>query len=223
MTEILAAIRWWTVLLLLGTAVMPLTVTLFRRLPDRGYAFTKMVGLLLVSYLFWLAGSFGFVANNLGGILLALLAVTGLSFWLWQQDKAELVQWLRENWRYILLVELLFLALFGVWVWVRTQNPAITATEKPMEFAFLNSLGRTPQFPPLDPWLSDYAISYYYFGYVMTSVIARLALVPEYFAFNLGIAWLVAGTGTAAFGLVYNLTKLAGETETGTEQERAGA
>jgi YYY domain-containing protein len=90
-------------------------------------------------------------------------------------------------------------------VWVRAQNPSIAATEKPMEFAFLNSIGNSPAFPPLDPWLSGYAISYYYFGYVMTSVIARLAFVAEPIAFNLGIAWLVAGTGTAAFGLVYNL------------------
>ncbi|MBK8987809.1 MAG: hypothetical protein IPM39_17365 [Chloroflexi bacterium] len=64
--------------------------------------------------------------------------------------------------------------------------------------------------PPLDPWLSGYAISYYYFGYVMTSVLARLAAVPEAIAFNLGIAWLVAGTAVGAFGLVYNLIALRG-------------
>ncbi|MCA9956649.1 MAG: hypothetical protein KC434_18095, partial [Anaerolineales bacterium] len=43
------------------------------------------------------------------------------------------------------------------------------------------------------------------FGYVMTSVLARLAAVSEPVAFNLGIAWLLAGTGVGAFGLVYNL------------------
>ena len=105
----------------------------------------------------------------------------------------------------MLLTELLFLLVFAVWLGVRAQNPAIVSTEKPMEFAFLNAASRTPTMPPLDPWLSGYAISYYYFGYVMMSVLARLAAVPEYIAFNLGIAWLVAGTAVAAFGLVYNL------------------
>jgi YYY domain-containing protein len=112
---------------------------------------------------------------------------------------------LAEQWRYIVVVELLFLALFALWVWVRSTNPAITATEKPMEFAFLNSLGRTPTFPPADPWLSGFGISYYYFGYVMSSVLARLAFVTEAVAFNLSVAWLVAATGIGAFGVVFNL------------------
>ena len=128
------------------------------------------------------------------------------------QDSSNLsiLEWAKQNQTQILLTELVFAALFFLWVWVRAQNPAISATEKPMEFAFLNAVGRSPTFPPLDPWLSDFAISYYYFGYVMTSLLARLALVPEQIAFNLAIAWLVAGAGTGAFGLVYNLLRLQG-------------
>ena len=205
-SDVLAALRWWLVLMVLGTAVTPLAFVIFRRLPDRGYAFTKMLGLLLVSYLFWITGSLGILGNNLGGILVSLLLVVALSTWLYQREgNSELRQWLRHNRSQILITELVFALLFALWVWVRAQNPAIAATEKPMEFAFLNSIGRSPSFPPLDPWLSGFAISYYYFGYVMTSIVARLAAVAEPIAFNLGIAWLVAGSGTAAFGLVYNL------------------
>ncbi|MGH2538785.1 MAG: DUF2298 domain-containing protein, partial [Candidatus Promineifilaceae bacterium] len=101
--------------------------------------------------------------------------------------------------------EALFLLSFALWVWIKAQNPAITATEKPMEFAFLNSAGRSPSYPPNDPWLSGYAISYYYFGYVMTSVITRLAGVAEPLGFNLATAWLAAGTALGAFGLIANL------------------
>ncbi|HEX6387094.1 MAG TPA: DUF2298 domain-containing protein, partial [Anaerolineae bacterium] len=219
LSEIFAAIRWWAVLMVLGAAVTPLAFSLFRRLPDRGYAFVKMLGLLLVSYLFWLLGSFGFLGNNVGGILFALAAVIGLSAWVyWWVQRAtsdqrpatgdrrpDLVEWVHENWRQVVITELVFALVFAFWVWVRAQNPAISATEKPMEFAFLNAVGRSPSFPPLDPWLSGFAISYYYFGYVMTSVITRLAVVPEPVAFNLGIAWLTAGTAVGAFGLVYNL------------------
>lgn len=203
--DIFAAIRWWGVLLLLGTAVTPLAFTLFKKLPDRGYAFVKMLSLLLVSYLFWLLSSLGFLQNNLGGILLAGAVVLGLSYWAYRRDGAELRAWIWGQWTHILLTELVFAAMFGLWVWVRAQNPAISATEKPMEFAFLNAVGRSATFPPVDPWLSGFAISYYYFGYVMTSVLARLAAVAEPVAFNLGIAWLMAGTAVGAFGLVYNL------------------
>ncbi len=205
LSDIFAALRWWAVLLLIGTAVLPLTHTFFRALPDRGYAFTKSVGLLLISYLFWIMGSLGFLGNTIGGIVLSIILVIALSVTIYRQNETDLFAWLKTNWGYILTVELIFAALFFLWVWVRAQNPSITATEKPMEFAFLNSATYSPQYPPLDPWLSGFAISYYYFGYVMISILGRLAAVPTAIAFNLGVAWLVAGSGIGAFGLVYNL------------------
>ena len=204
-TDIFAAARWWLVLMVLGAAATPLTTYFLQRLSDRGYAFTKMIGLLLVSFIFWLLGNLGFWGNSVGGILLALLVVVALSVWATYQMKEPLAPWLQANRRQIIITELLFLLIFALWVWVRAQNPTIQATEKPMEFAFLNAASRSEQFPPLDPWLSGYAISYYYFGYVMTSVLARLSAVAEPIAFNLGIAWLVAGSAIGAFGLVYNL------------------
>lgn len=203
--EVLAVMRWWLVLVLLGTAVTPLSFHLLKRLPDRGYAFVKMLGLLLVSYIFWLAGSVSFLSNDLGGILTAVLIVLAFSAWAWHQQRGEIGPWLRRHWRYLLLAELLFLAVYLFWVWVRAQNPAIVATEKPMDFAFLNAIGRSDTFPPLDPWLSGFAISYYYFGYLMMGMLAQLTAVPEPYAFNLAIAWLTAATAVGAFGLVYNL------------------
>ena len=214
--ELFAAFRWWVALLILGILAFPLTSRLLHGLPDRGYAFTKMVGLLIVGYIFWLLGTLGFLRNTLGGILLAAALLVALSVWAvrWSGSAAGNGQtlgdytigaWFRDRWRYVIGVELLFAVAFVFWVWARSQNPAIAATEKPMEFAFLNSAGRSPTYPPLDPWLSGFSISYYYFGYVMTSIITRLAAVPEQIGFNLAIAWLAAGTALGAFGVVYNL------------------
>ncbi len=205
LSDFFAAFRWWAALTVIGTTCTPLCLYLLRDLPDRGYAFVKMAGLLLLSYLFWILGSLGFLANDLGGILFSLLLVVAASLWALRASAVELMGWLREYWRYVLLTELVFALVFFFWAWVRAQNPAITGTEKPMEFAFLNAMGRSGQMPPLDPWLSGYAISYYYFGYVMTSVVTRLALVAEPLGFNLATAWLAAGTAVGAFGLVYNL------------------
>lgn len=210
MSDIFAAFRWWLALFVLGAAATPLAYVILSRLPDKGYAFVKMLGLLLVSYIFWLLGTLGFFSNTTGNIVLSVLTLAALSFAVYRRGDGQLRQWLRENKNHILLTELVFLVAFGLWTWVRAHNPSIAATEKPMEFAFLNSVGRSPTLPPLDPWLSGYAISYYYFGYIMTSVIARLAGVAEPVAFNLGIAWLLAGTATGAFGLVYNLVRSEG-------------
>ncbi|HRO91843.1 MAG TPA: DUF2298 domain-containing protein, partial [Promineifilum sp.] len=210
-TDILSAIRWWAALTILGLAALPLVYSLLRRLPDRGYAFLRPAGLLLVGWVYWLAGTLGFAGNDGGGVVLALLVVAALSWLAWRRrpnTDPPLRDWLRDNRNTVIATELVFAAVFALWVWVRMQNPAISATEKPMEFAFLNGVGRSATFPPLDPWLSGFGISYYYFGYVMVSLLGRLAFVAEPQAFNLAIAWLVAGTATGAFGIVVNLISL---------------
>ena len=56
-SDFLFAIRWWVVLLMISTAVFPLSFHLFHRLPDRGVAFSKPLGLLIISYTFWMFGT----------------------------------------------------------------------------------------------------------------------------------------------------------------------
>lgn len=220
-SDLFAAFRWWTILMLIGFTAVPLTHTLFHKLPDRGYAFSKMLGLLIASYIFWLMASLGFVDNSTGSVLLGVVGLVVTTAVVHRFSDGGLWTWLRENRTYILTAEVAFTLLFILWVWVRANNPGITATEKPMEFAFLNAASRSPVYPPLDPWLSGFAISYYYFGYVMMSVLARLAAVPEMIAFNLGMAWLVAGSGLGAFGLVYNL--IAADQQTDPAPSNSGA
>jgi len=211
LSDIFAAFRWWAVVSVIGIVATPFTYYVLGRIPDRGYAFTKLIGLLIVGYLFWFLGSVGFIDNSLGGIFLAVGIMIALSIWSFYRQRSEseenqsVLSWLREHWRYVLVAELVFAIIFALWTWVRSQNPSITGTEKPMEFAFLNSMGRSQEFPPLDPWLSGFAISYYYFGYVITSVITRLAVVQEAVGYNLALAWLAAASALGAFGLVYNL------------------
>ena len=77
--------------------------------------------------------------------------------------------------------------------------------EKYMEMAFLNGILNSPQFPPNDPWLSGFAISYYYFGYVMMALVTRLSGAPASVGFELYDALLFALTFIGAYGVVYNL------------------
>ena len=68
---------------------------------------------------------------------------------------------------------------------LRAGNPELDGTERPMELMFINSILRSQTFPPHDSWLSGYAISYYYFGYVMTAMLAKLAGLTGSVAHNL--------------------------------------
>ncbi len=199
---------FWLILEIFNLIGLPIAFRLLKNLPDRGYAFARALGLLLTGYLLWLAGSFGLLHNNLGGTGLAMLAVAGLGLW-WQAQhkKDSLRDWLKAHLPYVLTVETLFaLALVG-WAVFKSYNPAIETAggEKWMETAFVNSTLLSPTFPPRDPWLAGYGISYYYFGYVLMALLTRLSGIVATTAFNLFIPTLFALTLSGAFGITANL------------------
>ena len=202
----LSFLLWYIIISLTGLAAFPLAYRLLPALSDRGYSLSRAFGLLLWGYLFWLMGSLHILHNDLGGQLFALSLVL-LTSWLALRKitPGELKQWLITRRSLVITVEALFLLAFAALSLVRAANPEIFGTEKPMELAFINAILRSPAFPPNDPWLSGYGISYYYFGYVLVAMLARMTAVPGSVAFNLGISLVFALTSTGAYGLVYNL------------------
>ena len=201
----LAIFSWWLIMEVIGLLALPLALRLFRYLPERGYAFAKPLGLLLTGYLLWIGGSFGFLRNTRTAVLFAMLLVGLLSVDAWRRDREGLLSFLRQNRRVIVATEVVFAVAFFGWALVRAYNPEIAATEKPMEIAFLNAILRSERFPPHDPWLAGFGISYYYFGYLLIAMLTRLSGIPSSVAFNLAIALLFALTATGSFSLVYNL------------------
>ncbi|MCS7178568.1 MAG: DUF2298 domain-containing protein [Anaerolineae bacterium] len=215
--ELLYAFRWYLALQLFGLAALPLALCLFRQMPGRGYAFARPLGLMVGGYLFWILSVFGWLPNTPGGVAatLLLMALAGAALWLFARPSSDDPALLRAapcarcpaTLRHATFVELLFALAFALWCVVRAYMPRIETAggEKWMEIAFLNAVLRAPRFPPHDPWLSGFAISYYYFGYVLVGMLTHLVAVPAPIAFNLGIATLFALTVAGAYGLVYAL------------------
>jgi len=202
----LSFILWYVLITLIGWVSFPLIYRLMPALADRGYSLSRILGLLVWGYVYWVMASLGIIKNDLGGLLLGLVILIGLSGWALRSCSIENIRnWLRKNLTIVLSVELLFLAAFAAWSFVRAANPEILGTEKPMELAFINSIIRSPEFPPHDPWLSGYAISYYYFGYVMTAMIAKLTATQGSVAFNLALSQTFALVSVGAFGLLFSL------------------
>lgn len=194
-------LRWYLALQVIGLAALPLAFFCLRTLPDRGFAFARPLGLLVVGYLLWLGATLGFWANRPVTVA-ALVGLVGAVGWLvWPETGSHLRALWREQRRLILATEGLFLGAFALWALVRAYNPEIFATEKPMEFAFLNAVLRSERFPPVDPWLAGHSISYYYFGYVLVGLLAKLTATPAGVAFNLAVALLFALAATGAFAL----------------------
>jgi YYY domain-containing protein len=196
---------WYLLITLLGWLTFPLAYRLFPALDDRGYTLSRAFGLLIWGYVFWLFASLGVAQNDLGGLLLGLVILGSLSAWIFVNQKPEFTSWLQSNRRLILTTEILFLVAFGLMAFFRAANPEIVGTEKPMELMFINGIMNSPTFPPRDLWLSGYSISYYYFGYVMASMLAIFTGTPATTAFNLMIALIFGLSAVGAYGLLYNL------------------
>lgn len=200
-----AFLSWYLILTLLGWLTFPLVYHLFPALSDRGYTLARTAGLLIWGYIFWLFTSFGFSRNDLGGITFALAIPIVLSLWIIVNRKSEIVNFLKSNIALIVTTEILFLLAFAFLAFVRSANPELASTEKPMELMFINSILRSETFPPQDAWLSGYAISYYYFGYVLTAMLAMLSGINGSTAHNLMTSLIFALGAIGSFGIVFNL------------------
>jgi len=196
---------WYLVVSIAGWLNLPLAGRLFRFLPDRGFTLARPLALLGWGYLFWLLTYLGVLQNDAGGVLLALVLLTGISLAAGKGGLQELQGWIKQHKRVVITTEVLFALAFAAWALVRAANPEVNWTEKPMELAFINAILRSPGFPPNDPWLSGYAISYYYFGYIMVAMLVHITGTVTSVAFNLAVAMWFALTAVAAFGIVYNL------------------
>lgn len=199
-------IFWYFTTTILGVVTFPLTYLLLQRLPDKGYTIARVLGLFIWGYFFWIVGIIGLLRNDIGGLIFSLGILLLLSVWATRKvGWNTLTSWMGRHRKVIITSELLFVFAFAVWTFVRANNPEIMGTEKPMELAFINAILHSDAFPPHDPWLSGHTISYYYFGYVMVSMLAKLTATAGSVAFNLAVSLVFALAALGSYGFVYNL------------------
>ncbi len=206
----LAAAVWWMTVTALGWLAFPVVFVAFPGLRDRGYGFSRLLGLLVVAYLTWLAASLRLFPNTRVTILrmMALLALVGggLGWINWD----ELRGFVRRRWRVLLLTEGVFALLFVAWIGVRMLHPdlwhPIVGGEKPMDFAYLNAVMKSTWFPPYNPWLSGTWINYYYYGFVIIGTVIKLVGTVPAVAYNLAVPLIFALTGVSALSVAYNLS-----------------
>ena len=204
-----ALLVWWLLLELLGLLALPLTLFIFRNLPDRGYPFARLVGILLPSFLAWFLGMWQLASYGPALLILCLLLLALVSALLFRRER-DILRFLRERRRYILGMEIFSaLALLGgasLRIYGGWGGPAINHTEQPSDFALLNGILQSRTLPPQDPWLAGYSINYYYFGYFLAASLTLLSGLPSSVTFNLHLALLFALTAAGCFSLGYNLT-----------------
>ena len=203
-------VAWWLILEVMGAIAFPIAFVLFSSLPDRGYAFAKVFGLLFVGYGLWMGGAAVSLPNNRASIygLMAVVLVASLALAILR--RCEMGRWLADNWRYLLVAEVVFVTAFAFFGLLRDYMHDINYGEKPQNLAFLNAVLRDNTLPAYDPWYSGHDLSYYYLGHLTVAILARLAHTPASVAFNLGSATIGALAAIAVFGIGYDLVAGAG-------------
>ncbi len=203
-SDIYAVLQWWLVLFLLGVGFAPVTFRLFSPFFDKGYLFSKLIGLLLVGYAVFVLGIFHIAPFTSYTIVAAAIVLIVGSFFLLKLNWKFWYHFL-DSWLMFALEELLFLIMLFIWAYIHSFAPDIHGLEKYMDFGFVNSFLRSDYFPPRDMWFTPFSINYYYFGHLLTALLTKLSGLPSYISFNLMLSTIVAFCFTMTFSLGANL------------------
>jgi YYY domain-containing protein len=201
---VLQALGWLLVLHLVGAAALAIFAPLLRRLPDLGAGAAPTIGIVVVAFGVFVAVAWlGFAFTRGVMATVAGLWVAAGSWCVWRGRSRLRGVWQRRRGD-LLRVELTMLVSFGLWLLARALNAddawhPLAGSEKPFELASLTSLLRTRTLPPYDVWFAGGSLNYYYGGYLLLAVPARLLRTTPALALNLGVPTI----GMLAAGAAY--------------------
>jgi YYY domain-containing protein len=205
---LLGLVFWYLFIFLLGLLMYPILRLALPGLGDKGYPLSRALGLILLGFGCWAAGSLGVPVTRLTvGVIFALLALVGLILG-WRQRHE-----LREEWqtrkKYFLMIEGLFLAFFLFDLLIRIGNPDLwhpyKGGERPMDFSYFNAVIKSTSFPPYDPWFAGGTINYYYYGFVLVGMPVKLLGIVPTLAYNFILPTLFSLVAMGAFCIGWNL------------------
>ncbi len=195
---------WVLMLIVIGAAGRPLARALFGSFPDAGQGFARIMLILLAGWGVWFAASYEVIQFRAVWAWYALIAATVIG-WLLASTRIGKTSHVVSR-RAVGGAEGAFWVVFAVFLGLRFFNPdswhPIWGGEKPMEFAHINALLRTPSFPPFDPWFSGGILNYYYYGEYLVAFLIKLTGIPSEIAFNLAQPTMMGLAASAMYSLV---------------------
>jgi len=202
MQDLSVIFQWWFTIFIIGVIFLPFTTRFFSNFFDKGYIFSKILGIAVISYVVFILGLSHIAPFNIITIISATVIFLTLNFVFLRKS---LIKIFKKNWYFFLLEEIIFFFTLLFWSFVRSHQPEIHGLEKYMDFGFINSILRSEYFPPKDMWFTPLSINYYYFGHLVTAVLTKLSNIPSNITYNLMLSSIFAFTFTASFSIGANL------------------
>lgn len=208
LSDITSIFIWWLVIFCLGLLSLPFIFFIFKGFFDKGYIFSKIFSIGILTYLIFVLSFFKILFfNELSLYLIIFLFLFFDLFFLFYVKKYQLFfSVLKKKYKVFIFEELLFLFILFAWSFVRGFVPDIEGLEKFMDWGFINSALRSQFLPPIDMWFSGQTINYYYFGHLIFAVLTKLSKISSAITYNLAIATICSLTFVSSFSLVSNFT-----------------
>ncbi|MCR4641152.1 MAG: hypothetical protein K5697_03865 [Lachnospiraceae bacterium] len=202
--NMMPALRWWLMFVLLGLGALPFCARLFSSFSDKGYLFAKLLGGLAGAWCMWLLASLRLMPFSTVSVIvvtLICLALMWASAFLPNDKRLSLTDFpgLSE----ILSREAIFAGAFFFFCYVKCYNPDAYGTERMMDYGFMQSIFRTEFFPPQDFWFAGESLNYYYFGQYFMTFFTKLSFNSVAYGYNLALCTCFAFCVSFSFSLVY--------------------
>ena len=115
---------WWLLALLFGAVFMPVTGRLFCTFEDRGWFFSKILGIAVCGYTEWLLTSVNVTVFSTASCVLVCAFYAGIMLILaHRQSKKGMDSLPWGHFRLIIAGELIFAAVFLLWTYLAGMNP----------------------------------------------------------------------------------------------------
>lgn len=205
MIQVAYVIFWWLALVVIGLISFPLVSRICGKLPDKGYSISKLVGLVILTFLVWMISSLHLLPFGPISILISFLLLAVFSLFLGRKH-LKIANWPRKS---MIISESVFAASLVIFLLIMVGRPDIyfDGADYFMDFAFMGSVIRSDYFPPVDPWFAGESIPYYYGGHLLAAILTVITRVPPPISFNIAAAMFPALAICASYGLGYNITK----------------
>ncbi len=204
----LGVLYWYVFIFLLGLFAYPIARLALPGLKQYSYALGRIVGILLLAWLAWMAGSIGLDYTRLSiGVAFVAVAVTGVTLGLKRKD--EIIADWKSNRKFFIMAEVIFFTFFVIDLLIRLGNPDLwhpaKGGERPMDFSYFNAVLKSTSFPAYDPWFAGGYINYYYYGFVLAGTPVKLLGIVPSIAYNFLLPTWFALVATGAFAIGYSL------------------
>jgi len=203
-SDLIFIFKWWAELFLIGIVFLPFTIYFFGNFLDKGYIFSKIIGIIILSYFVFIFSLLHIIPFTQSNTFLILTGIALLNFF-FARFKKNFILPIKKNLKIFIFEELIFICTFFFWSFIRAHLPDIHGLEKYMDYGFVNSILKAEYFPPKDIWYTPFNINYYYFGHLVTAVLTKLSGISSNITFNLMLASIFALIFSSGFSIGLNI------------------